>query len=107
VGIGAVSTFSAERDVVCVLRLPGNYVDEKEFQKVNTEVEAVGSSLLINIKQSPEGQGIIQGTPSGLKWVETGDVPLTGEMLHNQQLKEALSRKPGSPVRARTFTQSE
>jgi hypothetical protein len=107
VGIGAVSTFSAERDVVCVLRLPGNYADEKEFQKVNTEVEAVRSSLLINIKQSPEGQGIIQGTPSGLKWVETGDVPLTGEMLDNQQLKEALSRKPGSPVRARTFTQSE
>jgi len=103
----AVSTFSAERDVVCVLRLPGNYADEKEVQKVNTEVEALRSSLLINIKQSPEGQGIIQGTPSGLKWVEIGNVPLTGEMLDNQQLKEALSRKPGSPVRARTFTQSE
>jgi hypothetical protein len=89
----AVSTFSAERDVVCVLRLPGNYADEKEVQKVNTEVEALRSSLLINIKQSPEGQGIIQGTPSGLKWVEIGERPTSGEILDNQQLKIALSRK--------------
>ena len=33
VGIGAVSTFSAEKDVVCVLRLPGNYADGRSFKK--------------------------------------------------------------------------
>jgi hypothetical protein len=84
---------TAEKNVVCVLRLPGDYADENELQKVNDEVGAVRSSLLIHITQSPEVQGIIQGTPSGLKWVEIGERPTSGEILDNQQLKIALSRK--------------
>jgi len=90
---GDASAFSAEKNVVCVFRLPGDYADENELQKVNDEVGAVRQSLLIHIEQSPEVQGIIQGTPSGLKWVEIGERPTSGEILDNQQLKGALSRK--------------
>jgi hypothetical protein len=104
-GTGGVSAFSAKKEAVfpdkmVVVRFKGNY--HTEVPEVNKALEAVRSYLLelLDIKEE-----IIQGTPSGLKWLKIGGVPSDGdEILDNPQLRDALSRKCGTTA---TFTQSE